>query len=67
MYSDGIPEAWTRDGIDYGEERLRRVLETRAGQAPRGIRDAVLTDVKVFLEDALPSDDMTLVLIKRKA
>ncbi len=66
LYTDGIPEAWNVDDEDYGDERLRDLLSSLHGRPTADVRDAVLSDVKAFVGGAPTSDDVTLVLLRRR-
>jgi sigma-B regulation protein RsbU (phosphoserine phosphatase) len=65
IYSDGITEAMNKDNEEYGEERLRKVMQTQLNQSPDIIIDKIIADVKDFTVDTPQSDDMTLMIIKR--
>jgi phosphoserine phosphatase RsbU/P len=63
FYSDGVSEA-SRQGEDYGSERLRRVIERQAAADVGAIGDAIAEDLHAFLGDEEPSDDVTIVVVK---
>lgn len=57
-YSDGLTEAWSPEGVDYGEDRFKNSIQTTAiGQS---IFDQVFDDLANFCEDAVQADDITL-------
>ena len=68
LYSDGLLEARSHFGKEFGDERLRRtVTRAVAGVAEpsaRAIRDAVLEDLSNFKGDVEQADDITLVVVK---
>jgi len=64
-HTDGITEARSADGSFYGEERFRGLLTTLAGGSAAEIVDAVMADVAAFRGDAEPSDDLTLLVVRR--
>ncbi len=65
-YTDGITEARAPDGRFYGEDRLRDVIaRTRGGSAPE-IVEAVVADVASFRAGAEASDDLTLLVLRRR-
>ncbi len=68
LYSDGLLEARSHLGKEFGDERLRRtVTRAVAGVAEpsaRAIRDAVLEDLSNFKGDVEQADDITLVVVK---
>ncbi len=64
LFSDGITEATGRGGELYGERRLEKALNRSAHLPAEAIVEAILEEVKGFQVEQ--SDDMTLVVIKRK-
>jgi len=64
-HTDGITEARSADGSFYGEERFQRLLVTLAGGSAAEIVEAVIGDVGAFRGDAEPSDDLTLLVVRR--
>jgi sigma-B regulation protein RsbU (phosphoserine phosphatase) len=64
LYTDGITEAMDADGELFGDAALARVLASQHHLDAAGIRERVLRDVKAFVGDAEPHDDMTMVVIK---
>lgn len=63
LYSDGITEATSPSGVEFGEERLRTLLEQH-------FRDSLVETQKLVIETVLawsgrePHDDMTLVMVR---
>ena len=66
-HTDGVTEARSPDGGFYGEERYRERLAEAAGRPAADIVDAVLADVAAFRGDAEASDDLTLLVVRRRA
>ena len=62
MYSDGLAEATNSLGEEYGEVRLRELLNSVKTSSPEEIRQAVLDSVGKFLGAAIPQDDLTFVV-----
>ena len=65
-HTDGVTEARSTDGSFYGEERFRALLASVAGSSAGAIVDAVVTDVAAFRGRAEPSDDLTLLVVRRE-
>jgi len=61
-YSDGLAEARRLSGEAYGDDRIAAAMLGSVGRSALEILQAVLGDLKVFLEDAEPTDDVTLVV-----
>ena len=71
LYTDGVTEAQTGDGVLFGQDRLQETIVTRhdAGDvtdahAP-ALRDAVLAAVHRFVGDAPRFDDLTIMVVSR--
>ncbi len=64
LYSDGLVEAVSPAGEEYGEARLRELLKARRDASPEGIREAILTSVGEFVGAATPRDDLTLLVAR---
>lgn len=64
LYTDGITEAMNIDGDLFGDEALARVLCATSGQDPPAIRERIIREVRAFVGDAEPHDDMTMVLVR---
>jgi sigma-B regulation protein RsbU (phosphoserine phosphatase) len=65
VFSDGIPEAQNTAGDFYEEDRLKATILEHAGDPAKKIVESVTTDLAAFVGEASPSDDVTIVLIKR--
>lgn len=66
LYTDGITEAMTAEGELFGDEALSRVVVAHHALDAAGIRERILRDVRAFVGDAEPHDDMTMVVLKIK-
>jgi sigma-B regulation protein RsbU (phosphoserine phosphatase) len=64
LYTDGITEAMDAEGELFGDTALAHVLASQTHLDAAGIRERVLREVKAFVGDAEPHDDMTMVVIK---
>jgi len=66
MFTDGVTEAFNLAFEEFGEERLDHILVAQAGKDSRQIIEAVKSGVKEFAGGAEQSDDITMLVIKRK-
>lgn len=68
MYSDGIPEATSGKKGEYGMAKLKRIMQDAANdlQTAEGIKNAILSDVIEYIGKAAHTDDITVVVIKRR-
>jgi serine phosphatase RsbU (regulator of sigma subunit) len=48
----------------FGEGRLKRILEEGASLGSEELKERILEEVRHFVGEALPHDDMTLVVLK---
>jgi phosphoserine phosphatase RsbU/P len=65
-HTDGVTEARSPDGAFYGEDRFRGLLRGMVGEPARAIVEAVVADVAAFRGRAEPSDDVTLLVVRRQ-
>lgn len=61
LYSDGIVGAENQDGEPYGLDRLKARLERGS---PEQVRDAILADLRNYLDGRPAEDDITLVVAR---
>jgi serine phosphatase RsbU (regulator of sigma subunit) len=66
-HTDGVTEARDAAGAFYGEERFRELLRRLAGRSAAGMVDAIAADVASFRGAAEPSDDLTLLVVRRES
>ncbi len=65
MFTDGVTEAMSPDGEEWGEERLEPLLVELREKSAQDILDGVREAVRDFTEDApVLSDDLTMIVIK---
>lgn len=64
LYTDGITEAMTPTGEEYGEQRLLNALVQNRKKEPRRLIDAVLEDVDAFNNTGSLHDDRTMLVMK---
>ena len=66
MFTDGVTEAMNGAGQEFGVERLDNILSGMAGKGSQQIVEAVKAGVSDFVDDAEQSDDITMLVLKRK-
>jgi serine phosphatase RsbU (regulator of sigma subunit) len=64
FFTDGLSEAMNPGAELFGEGRLRRILEESAALGSEELKERILEEVRRFVGEALPHDDMTLVVLK---
>jgi len=67
MFSDGPVNAQTSDGSEYGSERLRGMLEAHWCANPLRTAHDVVGDVIDFIGEGQVTDDITAVVLQRRA
>lgn len=66
IVTDGVTEAMNATNEPYGVDRVDRLLRTLPASATaQSVLDAVRHDVSAFVGDAVPSDDLTLLIVRR--
>ncbi len=64
LYSDGVVEARNSRAEEYGEERLKQIVQRTADRTAETITAAILEDVRTFVGLARAHDDLTCVVLK---
>jgi phosphoserine phosphatase RsbU/P len=62
--SDGVSEAMTVNGEEFGSARLIEIVERSRELPPRALVDAIFDAVEIFRDGFPPNDDMTAVAVK---
>ena len=65
VYTDGVTEARNQLGEFFGEERFKQVLSAAAGSSAASIGRRIVESVERFVEEARPTDDLSLVVLVR--
>jgi phosphoserine phosphatase RsbU/P len=66
FYSDGITEAIDQHEREYGSQRLEKVLQEIGSSSAKEIVEAIVADLMKFTNGQEPSDDITILVVKRK-
>jgi sigma-B regulation protein RsbU (phosphoserine phosphatase) len=64
-FSDGISEAMNDQEEEFEEEQILEIINQNLSASPKEMIDKIVKAVEIHVADAPPSDDMTLVVIKR--
>lgn len=65
IYSDGITEAANSSEVQFGEERLSKVIQEHRGETASGLIECIIREAKAFAGGMPQADDMTVVVVKR--
>jgi phosphoserine phosphatase RsbU/P len=67
IYSDGVTEAVSPTGEEFGPTRLYEVVSRNIEASAAGIRDRIESSLTKFAQGTSAADDITLVIVKRQA
>ncbi len=67
VFSDGVSEAQSASGEEFGEDRLLACLQACGNAAPADLRDRLIAAVREFAAGATQSDDITVMVIRYAA
>jgi phosphoserine phosphatase RsbU/P len=66
IYSDGVTEAVSPTGEEFGPTRLYEVVSRNVEASAAGIRDRIESSLTKFAQGTSAADDITLVIVKRQ-
>ena len=67
IYSDGVTEAASPSGEEFGPTRLYEVVSRNIDASAAGVRDRIESALTKFSQGTQAADDITLVIVKRQA
>jgi len=67
IYSDGVTEAGSPSGEEFGPTRLYECVSRNVDASAAGIRDRIESALTKFSQGTRAADDITLVIVKRQA
>jgi phosphoserine phosphatase RsbU/P len=67
IYSDGVSEAVSPQGEEFGTHRLYDVVSRHLDASAAGIRDRIEAALTKWAQGTPAADDITLVIVKRQA
>ncbi|MFH1754933.1 MAG: GAF domain-containing SpoIIE family protein phosphatase, partial [Candidatus Latescibacterota bacterium] len=65
LYTDGVTDSESSTGENFGDDRLRWVLEANADKSAKDLCAKVLEEIAVFSKEGESLDDMSLIVLKR--
>jgi len=63
-YTDGVTEARNGDDQEFGEERLRAIVNVSANVRAQELSERIVQSVRAWCGDVPPHDDLTLVVMR---
>ncbi len=67
LYTDGVTEAFAENGETYNQERLFDLMKRNSDRSAPDFLSEIEKELKEFSGDLPPSDDVTLVCLKRQS
>jgi phosphoserine phosphatase RsbU/P len=64
VFSDGVSEALSADGEEYGEARILAVADKQREATPADFLQGIFADVRSFTKGAPQSDDITALVMR---
>ena len=64
MFSDGVSEALSASGEEFGEDRVLEAVSAVGGGSTEASLQALLAAVKRFTHGAVQNDDVTAMVVK---
>jgi len=64
VFSDGVSEALSAAGEEYGDDRIIAVASKLPGATPADMLQALFADVRAFTKGAPQSDDITALVLR---
>jgi sigma-B regulation protein RsbU (phosphoserine phosphatase) len=64
VFSDGVSEALSAEGEEYGEERILAVADLNPVAPPHDLLQAIFADVRLYTRGAAQSDDITALVLR---
>jgi sigma-B regulation protein RsbU (phosphoserine phosphatase) len=65
IYSDGVTEAMNESGRFFDDHRLIAALQSSKGEPAEVIGTRVLEALSAFVGEAVPNDDVSLIVLRR--
>lgn len=66
LYSDGVSEAQSGGGVEFGVRRLCELVENHGDKPIRDIQTEVLDAIRSWTGKAEPQDDLTILLVRAR-
>jgi sigma-B regulation protein RsbU (phosphoserine phosphatase) len=66
LYTDGVNEATSQEQEEFGFDRLRALLEANSQMKPRSLMKIILNEVRSWSTGMPQSDDITMVVVRRR-
>ncbi len=64
VFSDGVSEALSAAGEEFGEQRIREASAAPGCESTEAVLQTLLASVKQFTRGAVQNDDVTAMVVK---
>ena len=64
VFSDGVSEALSTSGEEFGEARIQAVIESAGSESTDALLQTLLGAVRQFTQGAVQNDDVTAMIVK---
>lgn len=64
VFSDGLSEAQSESGEEFGEDRILAYLEAHRGASPAELREGLIAQAREFCAGAPQGDDLTVLVVR---
>jgi len=64
VFSDGVSEALSASGEEFGEARIQAVIESTGSESTDALLQTLLGAVRQFTQGAVQNDDVTAMIVK---
>ncbi|HJZ11919.1 MAG TPA: PP2C family protein-serine/threonine phosphatase, partial [Acidobacteriota bacterium] len=65
MYSDGVTEALSPQGEEFGTERIAGIVQQNRRATSKELCALIFEAVEKFTDSAIPTDDRTIYIVKK--
>ena len=65
IFTDGISESWGEDDEEFGEDRLGELIQKHSSMPAQELMDTLQQEVELYTKGSRPTDDCTLLIVKR--
>ncbi|GAB4141403.1 MAG: hypothetical protein Fur0015_11100 [Ignavibacteriales bacterium] len=65
FYTDGVIDAMNIDKVQFGEERLRKIITEKSSFSAEDLKEYIVKYLEYFTYNASQNDDFTLIVLKK--
>lgn len=66
LFTDGLFEQFNQEGEEYGESRLKKLIDNNKGKDLTNIPDIVLEELDLFMMESELNDDITVICVEKQ-